>query len=137
MTNTYKGPIITPCQLVKDHLSITLASFGVKTGMEWPKADLYIDCRGVANPMHTAGLCGTGDEGEVQEWVRTYTDVFPYYDIVREALTRLTTRRGEGKEFDKPFHIVTMCAHGIHRSRAMKHIIGKHLTGLGFKVEVK
>ena len=120
------------------HLPIVLMSFGVKSGQLFPPADLYLDCRGCADPSHV--MSGTGDDPEVQEWVwdRSANILQAYRGLIWESISRLTTRRGAGKEFDKPFVILTMCAHGIHRSRAMKHILGRWLRADGFsQVEVK
>lgn len=130
-------PIRLNLSEAKKNLSIVFHSFGVKSGQEFPKADLYLDCRGVAEPSG-AGLSGTGDNPDVQDWVNLNSNLSPYFDMVIGGISRLSTRRGVGKEYEKPFTVVTMCAHGIHRSRAVKHILAKTLRGTGWgMVEVK
>ena len=138
MIDSIPAPVVTPLGPVREKLTIRLTSFGVKNNIPWPPADLYLDCRGVANPMHAIGLNGTGDDPGVQKWVEIHCDMMGFHHTVYSALIRLTTRRGAGKEFEKPFNIVCMCAHGIHRSRSMKHILGRWLVEQKFQlVEVK
>lgn len=120
----------------KTLLFLQFISFGVKSGKEFPKADCYLDCRGVVDPSHTIG--GTGDDPKVQTYIKTFSSIFPYFDTLRCHLDCLTSRRGSGHEYDKPFVVCCMCAHGIHRSRAMKHILADMFKGQGYtKVEVK
>lgn len=122
----------------KQHLTIQIQSFGIKSGQPFPLGiDLYLDCRGVIDPSQN-GIAGNGDNLEVQAFVKHNSATFAYFDLTLQGIYRLTTRRGEGKEFDKPFQVLTMCAHGIHRSRAMKHILAEWLRDIGFQhVEVK
>ena len=124
------NPPLTDLAAVRHLLPITLSSFGLKSGQPFPPADLYIDCRGVADPSQS-GLSGSGDSVHIQQWVSEHTNTSPYYDMVVGGLLRLTTRRGRGQEYDKPFHIVCMCAWGIHRSRAMKYILARLLREVG------
>lgn len=129
--------ILTPLAEVKQNLFITLRSFGVKSGEPFPPAELYLDCRGLANPIY-GGPSGTGDDPKVQGWVANFSDITLYFRLVEEAFSRLTTRKGKGKEYDAPFRIVCMCAHGIHRSRSLKHILAGWLRMEGYqRVEVQ
>ena len=122
-----------------NHLKVVFSSFGVKNNQPLPPAECYIDCRGVPDPSKVVGLPAlTGDSPELQEYVENNIDLGPYISMLHQHFARLGTRKGIGHEYDKPFRIVTMCAHGIHRSRAMKHILAKHLRARGFKaVEVQ
>lgn len=101
-----------------------------------PKADVYLDCRGAANPCH-GGPSGSGDSPEVQAYVEANTDVDTYVDMIFAHLVRIPTRRkGQGDPWIKPIHVLCFCAHGIHRSRAMKHILARRLKASGWNVEV-
>lgn len=112
---------------------IIITSGGVKSlNYTLPKADIYIDCRGVANPCY--GMSGSGDDPKVQEWVEKNTTVHPYVEIILETLTRIPMRRrGQEEPFKEPVRIMCFCAHGIHRSRAMKHILSNRLKAAGVK----
>lgn len=121
----------TPLEGCKKNLKIEMFNFGCKHVDKLPGAELYLDCRGVANPSH-GGPGGTGDDPQVQDWVRYNSDLTPYCLMIQDALSRLITRKGEGHEFDKPFRIATFCAHGIHRSRAIKHLLANFLNNSGY-----
>lgn len=119
-------------------MKLIFSNFGVKSSQPFPKADYYIDCRSIANPFHDAEVgYGTGDDIVVQEWVKQHTNMATYYDLMEEALTRLPIRRGPN--FDKkPFEVCCLCAHGIHRSRAMKNILADKHKKIGtYEVEVE
>lgn len=130
-------PKLTDLGLVKTSLPLVFGSIGVKGLEKMPKADLYLDCRGIANPSH-GGPSGTGDEVDVQYWVATHSNIKPYCEMVEMALSRMTARRGAGKEFEKPFKILCMCAHGVHRSKSMKHLLARWAKLSGYmSVEVE
>ncbi len=135
----YNPPPFTDIVQSMKHLHIEFSSFGVKNNSPLPAAECFIDCRGVPDPSRVVGfMSGTGDNPTLQEYVEQNMDVGPYLRLLNDHFSRLITRKGAGHEFDKPFRVVTMCAHGIHRSRAMKHILSKHLIARGFEhVEVK
>ena len=123
---------------LKTDLKIILKSYGLKSGQPLPPADCYIDCRGVPDPSQAIGgsglgFGGNGDLPAVQTWIASHIVLLPYREIVGDHLSKLSTRRGVGHEYDKPFIILTMCAHGIHRSRAMKHILARELRGVGYQ----
>lgn len=118
-------PVLTSMDDIKAKLPLVFFSFGVKSEKkEFPKADLYLDCRGVANPSH-GGPAGNGDDIDVQLWVAVHSTLNAYCEMIQMALSRMTARRGEGKEYEKPFRIGCCCAHGVHRSRAVKHILAR------------
>lgn len=121
---------------IKSNLEIVLRSFGVKSGKDFPSADTYIDCRGIPDPSHYTS--GNGDDPAVQQWVKEKIDLGLYYELVMQHFSMLTLRKGQGNEFDKPFIILCMCAHGIHRSRALKNLLAASLKGNGYqKVKVE
>lgn len=135
MTTT--TPVLTDLNVVKASLPLIFFSFGVKGDKEFPKADLFLDCRGVANPSH-GGPPGSGDDLDVQMWVAEHSNLRPYVEMVKMALSRMTARRGVGNEFEKPFRIACMCAHGVHRSRSMKHLLARWARLVGYQsVEVE
>ena len=126
-------------KLNQQDLTIILQSSGYKAGPLPEKGiDLFIDCRAIANPCYIPSLGGkSGDDQEVQEWVAYHTDMDAYYAIVEEALTRIPIRRNDKENpYEKPFVIHCFCAHGIHRSRSMKHLLKIYLS-CEWKVEVR
>lgn len=106
-----------------------------------PKADLYLDCRPLPNPFHDKMVGGlSGDSPATQDWMLQRAQPFlkSFYQQVVDGLIRIPSRRqGDGDPFSKPYTICLLCAHGIHRSRAMKHILGAKLKAGGWIVEVK
>lgn len=119
-------------------LKLILSNSGIKSG-PLPKADLLIDCRAIPNPFHAPILKGMdGNDPAVIEWVQSRADMSAYTDIVMQALAQIPSRRSDKEDpFADPFRIHFFCAHGIHRSRAMKNIFGKILTQSGYTVEVQ
>jgi hypothetical protein len=119
-------------------LLIRLINAGVKNG-PLPKSDFLVDCRSVANPFHVPALGAlTGDDLKIQLWVRDHSNVKAIMATVEEAISRIPVRRNNQPDpYKEPFEICCFCAHGIHRSRAMKHIIASELNLKGYTVEVK
>lgn len=122
-------------------IKIKLFSFGVKAVPKvdgspvMPPADYYVDARSVIEPsMNTSA--GTGDDLSLIKVVENNSDVESICNLVRESIGRIPARRGD-KAYDKPFVIGVFCAHGVHRSRATKHIIADDLVSRGYQVEVK
>ena len=124
-------PPLTPLEQVKDQLHIRIGSWGIKND-PIPYVDFYLDCRGAADAFQ-AGITGTGDDLPVQEWIRKHSQPARYLLSLEEAFSRLTTRRGVGKEFARPFYVLCLCARGIHRSRAVKHILIHALRQDGYQ----
>ena len=114
-------------------MKLIFTNHGLKGGKELPKADLYLDCRGVANPFHQASLASlTGDSKAVQNWVMMESPdtIVAFKHQIEEGLTRIPIRRrDEADPYSRPFTICCMCAHGIHRSRAVKHILASYYKG--------
>lgn len=106
-----------------------------------PKADLYLDCRPLPNPFYASEVRAfSGDDPKTQDWLleRAQPFVKSFYQQIVDGLERIPARRmGNELPFDKPYTVCLMCAHGIHRSRAMKHILGAKLKAGGWTVEVK
>ena len=123
-------------ELLKPKLIFT--SFSLKNGQPLPSADCYVDCRGIPNPIY-GGPAGTGHDLGVRKWVRERLnqahEQHLYVDLVSASINALTTRRGAGHETDKPFVVCCMCAHGIHRSVAMKHLLAEYFAPT-YQVEV-
>lgn len=118
------------------NLKIDLCCHGLKSAKTiegryvLPLGDCYIDCRGVPNPAYAKVTLGTGDDSLTRIWIRGQLGPWAlsaFMDQVRGSIKHLKTRRGE-KWHDKPFTIVCLCAHGIHRSRAMMHILAGELV---------
>lgn len=123
--------------------SIVIFSTGLKSATSLPKADLYLDCRPMANPFHEPKLAAmSGDAEIVQDWVRERSGdlILAFLQQINDTLKTLPLRRANsssGKTMADPLLVCCFCAHGIHRSRATKHILAREIKALGGKVEVK
>ena len=121
-------------------LHLKLISFGLKTthGADEPPADLYVDCRGVWDPtLNGIKASKSGDTEEVQAAIKGAAPVDAYYRMIVCGFENIPKRRrGEANPYARPYTIAFFCAYGIHRSRAMKHLIGNRLTAAGYSVEV-
>lgn len=108
---------------------LVLTNFGYKKFMEaskpWPKADLYIDCRGLIDGAQVDHVA-----------IANKPLLYSYKVQIEEALNTLPTRwPGEP---ERPFHVAFFCAHGMHRSMAAKKILYSTLDhGLFEMIEVK
>lgn len=118
---------------------LTLISTGVKSG-PLPKADLYLDCRVIRNPFHVPELKGaSGDDAKVQKWVmEANPEIYKrFVETVDDLIDTLPARRQGEQPFERPVVVCFMCAHGVHRSRAMKNLVGYALQARkDLKVEV-
>lgn len=132
---------------MNSQLKLVLISAGVKSG-PLPPADLYLDCRGIPNPVYASGLGGgTGDDKHIQDWVKTHAKVEMnlFTEQIIASIPQIKTRRNHDTDpFAKPYTVAFLCAHGIHRSRSMKNLIAQRLKGMTklgggyeFSVEVK
>lgn len=127
--------------VTQSYLKLRLINFGLKEVQEIPKADLYLDCRGIMDPSWQKGHGGSGDNPSVQEKVKASSPmtIMALRNVIEEAVSgqRIPLRRSEDKDpYEKPFVVAFMCAHGIHRSRAAKHIVGDLLKKAGYNVEI-
>jgi RNase adaptor protein for sRNA GlmZ degradation len=106
-----------------------------------PPADLYLDCRVIPNPYLVTELGEfTREDTKVMEWVKEhgapYLDSF--YQLIIDGLQQIPSRRlGKADPFERPYTVCTMCAHGIHRSRAMKYLLATQLVKDGWNVTVE
>ena len=126
-------------------VKFTLINHGLKKGAP-PKADLYLDCRGVIDHAQKVGgttaggliMPGSGspldDIRQVNGWTIT-----SFLAIIHEALHTIPTRRRTEKDpFDRPIVLCFLCAYGVNRSKNMKLIIAEELRkNPNFNVEVQ
>ena len=128
---------------------IQLISFGLKAVSEevtethrvakLPKADLYLDCRAVADfsggdVSHAGGEIGTNQDTVLSKSAPAITS---FHRIVEDALQWIPARRAEAKDpYKEPFVVACFCAHGIHRSVATKHLLFARLKKAGLDVEM-
>jgi RNase adaptor protein for sRNA GlmZ degradation len=82
----------------------------------------------------------TREDTKVMEWVKEhgapYLDSF--YQLIIDGLQQIPSRRlGKADPFERPYTVCTMCAHGIHRSRAMKYLLATQLVKDGWNVTVE
>lgn len=126
-----------------DKLIIKLRSVGFKTGA-WEKAvekaHFILDARCVKDP--SAKGFPSGDSIETQNYVSQQNPdaIMGLKDILTGAINAIPTRRRDKEHpYEDPFVVLCVCAHGIHRSRAVKHIMAKWLfmgtTGIDLPVQ--
>ncbi len=109
---------------------------GVVLGYEFPRADLYLDCRSIADPSH-AGLSGSTPEGEVYIADHSAAALNFLYGQVVEAINPTILEARWGKDWkEKDVNVLCLCAHGMNRSVATKKVLGKWLVDEGFQVEI-
>ena len=108
-----------------------LFSHGLKHGYP-PKADFYVDCRGIAD---VRGLPGDHPLGQaaVLKASKVQLDTIEY--LVKDALEMVGPRRQE-QHLTSPFTICFFCAWGLNRSPAVKNIIAGRLVKAGWTVNV-
>ena len=123
-------------------VTVHLFSFGKKRGDEnfaTLKADLLLDARVAPNPSYDKTIGSlTGDDIRVQNWMRREigAQLDTYRDMILLGLSTLKKRREPdgGDPYGKPFIVGIFCAHGIHRSRSLKHLLREELRKLGLMV---
>ena len=97
-----------------------------------PKADLYIDCRGIAEH----GIEGnTGHTNSFQEGIKAASPLSlgAMTTLIVDSLRFIETRRsGKPDPFKEPYVVCFMCAWGMHRSPATASVVGEKLKELGF-----
>lgn len=112
-------------------------------------ADLYIDCRGIFNPFRVFPH-KTGDDPEVLEWMKSNNQDYieAAIKMVKTALetapSRNSFRAGSSsqekriglQDASKPLTVCFFCLAGVHRSRAMKNILGSLQWDQASSVEV-
>lgn len=130
--------------LVFHLISHGLKKWGVEedgkiVGYGVPKADLYIDCRGIREhdlPDHDRGGTATTFQAAVE--AESAETIHAILRLIAFSLPQIRSRRIEDKNpYNRPYVVCFMCAHGVHRSVATKHIIARKLKGVGHEVVVK
>lgn len=129
-------------------LKLVLQSYGIKTNQgkaedgfrSIPVADLYIDCRGVVEKgisMRASGGASPAFQAGVLKG--SPMSITSMHRLIEDSLFTVETRRENSAktETERPYVICFMCAHGVHRSVACKHLVGGLLTKAGYEVEIK
>ena len=121
-------------------LKIHLMSHGLKRNKTedghpiLPKADLYIDCRGIAE----RGIQGnTGHANSFQEGIKKASPLSldAMTTLIVDSLRHIETRRsGKPDPFKEPYVVCFMCAWSMHRSPATAHVVGERLSKLGYNI---
>lgn len=124
------------------HLPIILRSIGLKAnGGVLPAAHFYLDARHIIDPSKE--FAASGDDLKVQEYVMAHDSgaIAASLSSLRTAISCIPSRRRNRSAADiwkDPFEVLCVCAHGVHRSRALKHIMARKLKLAGFlNVSVK
>ena len=123
-------------------LKLILRSYGLKSNKgeaapgfrSIPVADLYLDCRGVVEKGVPGG---TGSSPVFQEGVEagSPTTITSFHRIIEDSMKTIVTRRNDRKDpYEDPYVIIFLCAHGIHRSVASKHLLARRLKAAGYDV---
>ncbi len=101
-----------------------------------PKADFYIDCRGIQEK----GISGSsGDDVKFQAGVLGHSphSIEAALTLILDSLNHVETRRQGENPTARPYVVCFMCAWGVHRSVAVKHIAARKLKALGLDVKVE
>lgn len=115
-------------------LRLILLSHGLKTKLPFPKADFYVDCRGIKEHGFNKA-----DQPVFMEQIKQSSG--PMLDLItqmiRGAIQLIPERRYDRPDpFKEPFTICFFCAWGMNRSPAVKEIMYQRLKNLGFQVEL-
>ena len=121
--------------LISPQLRLILLSHGIKHG-SMPKADFYVDCRCVADPLRGGETSLGGGIKFIEKFSHQTLATIQF--MISDAIELIPARRHEKTDpFADPFIICFFCAHGMHRSPAVKHIMSRKLLADGYKVEIK
>lgn len=115
---------------------LVLVSWGRKSGKPEPKADLHIDCRGLAE----AGILGVGSDLSFQKELekQSQDSIGAIYTLIVDSLQRIPRRRRDRPDpYADPYVVCFACAWGVHRSVATKHIMAHRLKALGLEVTIQ
>lgn len=133
-------------------LRIILQSTGLKKHLDTdhdtynlPKADLYLDARTLPDTSNYLGFAAKGEtsaaQGFQEEVAGEALDAFE--NEVIESLKHIPARRKNRSDktatdpYTAPFVVMCFCAHGVHRSVALKNILKQRLIARGFKVKME
>jgi RNase adaptor protein for sRNA GlmZ degradation len=123
-------------QASKPDLTVVLTSFGWKNQEKPPKADLYLDCRAMTYHPISALPGDAVEQVLLFETNRHLADAFRREVLI--SLLDLAHRRDDKENiYADPFIVACACAHGMHRSVAMKKALFKLLQDQGLQLEVK
>lgn len=125
---------------VRQKIQILINNVGIKSNPFQARenllggSDFMLDCRGLPDavtgiPKQYAGL---------EDYVEKQIDLGMYVHVILQAIHAAPKRRWNlgSKWADKPFRITCFCAHGMHRSRAMRNLLKRELLALGYNVKV-
>lgn len=105
-------------------------------GRPWlPKADLYLDCRGLRE--YDIGYQGIGSEPEFQQAILVHNAaaIASMTRLVEDSLPQIEARHGTRAEAS-PYVVCTFCAWGINRSVATKYLLAQYFRNKGFTVKL-
>jgi RNase adaptor protein for sRNA GlmZ degradation len=121
---------------VRAKARIIIANVGLKAigGIQniFP-ADFYMDARGLPDAVTGLPIGET-----LEQFVEKRTHLPRYVDTLLEAIHAIPRRRYQlGDKWHKqPVTVITFCAYGQHRSKALKNLLARELRELGYHVTV-
>ena len=129
----------SPTQAKLTPLSVFIYNFGLKAAgwdmgdrIAMPKADFYIDARGLPDgAMNAPGV--SGDDPIQQEWLKAEMakqgiHLSTYVRLALDAIYAIPHRRRQMTDpYTKPFIIACFCAYGLNRSRGLKNLLAPEL----------
>ena len=140
---TYPRPM--PALFDFSRAKLVLLSYGVKLNAgdakkgyrSVPEADLYVDCRCITEKGLSSRGTGTTTEFQAGVAMASGKALEAVYGLILEAIKKIPDRRSEKADpFKDPFVICFLCAWGVHRSVATKHIMGRRLRSAGYIVTI-
>lgn len=106
------------------------------SGYQLPKADLYIDCRGVKEVGAPSTWDGTSNSFLNYVRVHSSASLYAMETLIAESLNHIADRRAGEDPLAKPYVVQFFCAHGVHRSRACCTILAERFRADGYTTEV-
>ena len=100
-----------------------------------PKADLYIDCRAIAE-AGVPGWSGKCPEFQADIKEKSKASLFCIQELIIDSLRHVSSRRGGLDPYKEPYVVMFLCAWGVHRSVATCNVIAERMKAFGYNVTI-
>ncbi|MCL2335191.1 MAG: RNase adapter RapZ [Endomicrobia bacterium] len=125
---------LTGASAAKQHLNISVVSFGYKYGIP-NDADIIYDVRFITNPNYVHGLkFKTGKDKAVKEYIKKQKEFGAFFDIFSKLIAN--TLPGYIKEGKSYLTIALGCTGGRHRSVFTAEMLADFLRKKKYKVKL-